>query len=104
MNKIVVNARFLTQMVTGVQRYAIEISRQLKKINPSIKFVAPRNIIHKDIANELEVKITGKLTGHLWDQIELPKYLIQNNYPLLLSLANTAPILYKKKVSTILDL
>lgn len=104
MKQIVINARFLTQPITGVQRYAIEISKQLKKIDPTINFVAPSNIININIANELEVIITGKLKGHLWDQIELPKYLAQNKYPLLLNLANTAPLWYKNKVSTILDL
>lgn len=29
--KIIVNARFLTQPITGVQRFAIEISLRLKK-------------------------------------------------------------------------
>lgn len=29
---VVVNSRFLTQSITGVQRYAIEICLELKKI------------------------------------------------------------------------
>ena len=29
--KVVVNARFLTQRITGVQRFAIELSRQDRK-------------------------------------------------------------------------
>lgn len=42
-----VNARFLTQPLTGVQRYGIEISLQLKELyGERIKFVAPANIIH----------------------------------------------------------
>lgn len=49
---ILVNARFLTQKITGVQRYAIEMSRELKKIQPSIKFVSPKNIVHHEIAKE----------------------------------------------------
>ena len=36
-----VNARFLTQPLTGVQRYGIEISLQLKELyGERIKFVA----------------------------------------------------------------
>ena len=47
-----VNARFLTQPLTGVQRYGIEISLQLKELyGERIKFVAPANIIHTDIAS-----------------------------------------------------
>lgn len=40
---IVVNARFLTQKLTGVQRFAIEMSLQLKKLyGDSIAFVSPQ--------------------------------------------------------------
>ena len=45
---IVINARFLTQRITGVQRYAIEISKQLLKLNKNISVVSPKNIIQND--------------------------------------------------------
>ena len=32
MNTIYINARFLTQMVTGVQRYAIELVKEIDKL------------------------------------------------------------------------
>ena len=100
-----ITARFLTQNITGVQRFAIEISKQLKKIyNDKIEFVSPKNIIHKDLANELNVKIIGNKTGHLWEQIDLPKYLKENNNPLLLNFANTAPFFYKNKIITVHDI
>lgn len=101
---IFVNARFLTQPITGVQRYGIEISRELKKQNPNIKFICPNNIIHHDIAKELDAVPVGKLKGHAWEQIELPYYLKRSKKPLLINLANTAPILYTNKVSTIHDI
>jgi len=101
---IYINSRFLTQPITGVQRYAIEISRHLKKINPRINFISPSNIMHDNLASELEVKIVGKMKGHLWEQIELPIFLFKNKFPLLLNLANTAPLIYKNKISTIFDL
>lgn len=101
---IFVNARFLTQSVTGVQRYAIEISRVLKKLNPDIQFVAPHNVIHQDLADELQVKIIGKNTGHLWEQFDLPMFLRKQGKPLLISLGTTAPIFYHRKVVTVHDL
>ena len=62
--KVVVNARFLTQRVTGVQRFAIELSRQLIKIyGDNISFVAPFDVIQKDIAKEFDVKIIGSHSG-----------------------------------------
>ena len=100
-----INARFLTQNITGVQRFAIEISKQLKRLYKNdIEFVSPKNIIHIDLANELYVKIIGNTTGHLWEQIDLPKYLKSIDNPLLINLANTAPLFYKNKIVTIHDL
>jgi len=102
--KIVVNARFLTQPITGVQRYGIEISLQLKTLlGDQIVFVTPRNIVHIDIAKQLQTEVVGKRTGHAWEQLDLPKYLKANGSPLLLNLANTAPIFYNNKVSTLHD-
>ena len=102
---IYINARFLTQNITGVQRFAIEISKQLHNLdNSNIQFIAPHNIIHNDLAKELGVKIIGSKTGHLWEQIDLPKYLKSIDSPLLLNLANTAPLFYKNKIVTIHDL
>lgn len=101
---IVVNARFLTQPITGVQRYGIEISLALKKIHKDIIFIAPKDIIHRDIALKLGAVSFGNLRGHAWEQYELPKYLKKTNSPLLVNLANTAPVFYKNKISTIHDI
>lgn len=101
---IIVNARFLTQTLTGVQRYAIEISLQLKKLaGDEVCFVAPRNIIHQSIAEQLEVEKVGTHTGHLWDQLDLPMFLKKKGFPLLLCLCNTAPICYRNKIVVIHD-
>lgn len=100
----VVNARFLTQKLTGVQRYAIEISKRLKKLDPSIIFVAPQNILHLHIAKELDVQIIGTKTGYFWEQIELPLYLQSISSPLLFSPANMAPIFYKNKIVSLHDI
>ena len=84
--KIVVNARFLTQKITGVQRFAIELSRELVKIyGDKIKFVAPGNIVQKEIAEEFHVEIVGRKSGYYWEQIELPLYLKKKGSPVLLN-------------------
>ncbi|WP_022671151.1 glycosyltransferase family 4 protein [Hippea alviniae] len=100
----VINSRFLTQKITGSQRFAIEISKQLKKMDHDILFVAPKNILHKNIAEELEVKTIGINKGHLWEQVDLPLYLKRIGSPLLVNLVNTAPLFYKNKVVTIHDI
>jgi glycosyltransferase involved in cell wall biosynthesis len=101
--KIYINARFLTQPISGVQRFAIEISKELRKSNLPIVFVSPKNIIHHEIAKELNVKIIGKLSGHLWEQIELQAYVLINK-GFLISLCNTAPLFLKNQIVTIHDL
>ena len=102
--KIFVNARFLTQPVTGVQRYAIECSRQIKKIYTECVFVSPGDIIHKDIAVELGAIVMGKHTGHRWEQTDLPKYLRKEGSPPLFNPGNTAPLFYRNNYITLHDL
>lgn len=99
-----INCRFLTQEITGVQRYAIELSRRLKKIDSAIRFVAPPNVIHQDIAHELEAEIVGRRTGHAWEQIDLPLFMKREGHPLLVNLCNAAPIFYRNKITTIHDI
>lgn len=101
---IYINARFLTQNITGVQRYAIEISKTLRKIYPDLTFIAPKNIVHLELAKEFNIDLYGKFKGHLWEQIDLPEYLKEHDNPLLVNLANSAPLLYKNQVITVHDL
>lgn len=101
---LIVNSRFLTQQITGVQRFAIEISLRLKvMLKDNVIFVSPHDVIQNEIARQLGVKIIGKHTGHLWEQLELPNWLKKNGSPLLLNLCNMAPLMYKNKISTVHD-
>lgn len=102
--KVVVNARFLTQRITGVQRFAIEVGLELKKmLGDDILFVSPSNIEQKEYAKQLSVKVVGNHKGHLWEQWDLPQYLKKQGSPLLLSLCNTAPLNYANKIVTVHD-
>lgn len=100
-----INARFLTQKITGVQRFAIEISKELKAQFPDkVRFVTPPNILHQELADKLKVVVVGKNTGHLWEQYDLVRYLKSVGNPVLLNLANSAPLFYRNSVVTIHDL
>lgn len=102
---LTVNARFLSQKMTGVQRFASEIAVGLKHFLPGkVEFLCPKNIYNHELANELEAKPIGVSGGHLWEQIDLPLYLASKENPLLLNLANTAPIFYPNKIVTVYDL
>lgn len=103
---IYISARFLTQPITGVQRYGIELSKAIKRLNNryNINFVAPKNIIHHDVANFLDVERIGNLKGQLWDQISLLKFLKSKGNPLVINFSNTLPVFYENKIVTIHDI
>lgn len=102
---LVINSRFLTQELTGVQRFAIELSLQLKQaMGDNVVFLTPHNVIHTDIAKQLSARITGTHTGHLWEQADLPRQLKKMGNPLLLCFGNTAPIFYGNKIDTLHDI
>jgi len=102
---IYINARFLTQKVTGVQRFATELSRQLVKIyGDNIKFVAPKNIIQPELAKEFKVEVIGTHTGYWWEQIELPRYLKKQSSPILINFCSVAPLLYPNNIVAVHDI
>lgn len=99
---IYINARFLTQDLTGIQRFALEVCKELIKLREDISFLVPsldeiKQQEYKNIFNIIEVK--GGV-GHYWEQVTLIKYLKKQGNPLLVNLGNTAPIFYKNKIFT----
>ena len=105
-NTIYINARFLTQKLSGVQRYAFELSKELYLYNNYnfILLIPSKAIVRKDYNFSFNIKKIGNNLGHLWEQIDLPFYLNKKKKPLLISFTNSAPIFYNNKVTTIHDL
>jgi glycosyltransferase involved in cell wall biosynthesis len=92
---IALNGRFLTQGLTGVQRYAREITRALDALvaageAPPIRLLAPPGAEGLGEFPFLAPAVVGSRTGQLWEQIDLPRALSGD---FLLNLGNTAPIL-----------
>ena len=113
--KLAVNARFLAQATCGPQRFAGNICRELKKLLPETRFLAPPQIHNRKLADELEVKIIGERSfkrrrklglpaGILWEQIELPGWLKKNSQPPLFNPANQAPLAYSNNFIVIHDI
>lgn len=108
--KIYINARFLTQSITGVQRYAIEIVKELDRLisegviyseKYSFYLLAPSNIkINHYKYKNIAIKQVGYLHGHLWEQIELPYY---SRDGLLINLCNVGPLIKQNQILTIHD-
>ncbi|MDN6856559.1 glycosyltransferase family 1 protein [Pseudomonas sp. CAN2814] len=98
---IVINARFLTQPLSGVQRFAEQISLSLARLRSDLHFVAPPGeILRPEIARQLKVEQIGRHHGHLWEQVDLPLWLARRGRPLLVSLCSTAPLAYSRQLAT----
>lgn len=97
---IYVNGRFLTQKITGVQRYAVEVVKELDKMNLSDEIIIlhPDNIIQNLELKNIKLRKIGKLSGQAWEQISLPIYLKRHNAKVLLSMCNLAPIMFPGNV------
>ena len=103
---IFVNARFLTQKVTGVQRYAIEICRRLPKeiLGRRVVLVGPQSAINNPLFKEFEGICVGRLEGQLWEQTDLPLFLKSKRSPLLINFVGIGPVCYMNKVLFVYDL
>lgn len=106
MKKVYINARFLSQPITGVQRFAIELSKSLIVLRNDVVFLVPNlnDIIDKSLLSVFNIQEVVGGGGHFWEQITLPKFLKSKGSPLLVNLCNTAPILYRNKLSMIHDI
>ncbi|WP_346827615.1 glycosyltransferase family 4 protein [Serratia inhibens] len=97
---IYINARFLTQDVTGVQRFAEQICMELVGLRDDVVLLAPKDIKRSSLPSGLNIQTIGKKSGHYWEQIELPRYLKSIGSPLLVNLCSTAPVFYKNQIVT----
>jgi glycosyltransferase involved in cell wall biosynthesis len=92
-----INGRFLTQKMTGVQRFAHELTQQIQTVDTDI--ICPNQPLEISLDSEITKK--GKLKSHLWEQLQLPRYC---QGELLLNLCNTGPLYYKNQIVTVHDL
>lgn len=95
---IVVNGRFATQNLTGVQRYARGITRQLLE-RDDVEVVAPAEETILPEYADLPITGIGRLTGHAWEQISLPRYAKKRG-ALLLNLGSTGPAFMRRQIVT----
>ena len=94
--KYCINGRFLTRHVTGVDRYAREIVRELDSLleKGEAVLLLPEGCMPIDwepCAN-IELRHYGKRGGHAWEQFDLSRYVRKNGL-LAVNLCNTAPVL-----------
>ncbi len=101
---IYINGRFLSQRMTGIQRFAYEICCALHQIGVDYTILAPTDIRDEYDLKDLSVEIIGGKGSHFWEQIALPRYMKSHyNGQLLLSLSGLNPIAYAHNIMTIHD-
>lgn len=101
--KIIVNGKFLSQRITGVQRFAREILKELDKSagDLDIEIAVPRDAFDVPEYMNIPVKPVGRRKGTLWEQTDFMRY-VKKKKAISLNLCNSAP-LFGKKIATIHD-
>ncbi|MFM0155326.1 glycosyltransferase family 4 protein [Paraburkholderia sediminicola] len=109
MREIIINGRFVGKPVTGVERYAIEITRALDRLlgtchplTDDMRFtlIVPRGATPSFQVDHINVVNYGRLQGHTWEQIDLA-FAAKNRT--ILNLCNFGPVLSAKNVTCVHD-
>jgi glycosyltransferase involved in cell wall biosynthesis len=103
MNTLYVNGRFLTQSLTGVQRFAVEMCKELAPLIPNFHIVVPKGTEPEEETLKPFLYEVGELNGTIWEQVDLYRFMKKKG-GLLLNLCNTAPLGYDRNIVTIHDL
>lgn len=98
--QVSVNARFLIQPLTGIQRYAYNICVRI----PELRLITPDAPLpqYTRISPTRTVVVKSVFPSHLWEQIVLPRHVPKNE--LLWSPSSIGPIASKKYVLTVHDI
>jgi glycosyltransferase involved in cell wall biosynthesis len=104
---VAVNGRFLADPMTGVQRYAFELTGALvgalAKHGRRLVVLAPGGVLD-DRASQLPlVRGRSRLRGYAWEQLALPKMIREVGATLLWSPGNVGPLLVRQQILTIHD-
>lgn len=98
-----INGRFLTQGITGIQRFSYELCRALIEKCVEIILLAPGKI-RKEYKLNCRIIRFGIFQDILWEQLDLPVFLFKHNNPLLLNFGSPGPLFYKNRIVTVHDL
>jgi glycosyltransferase involved in cell wall biosynthesis len=109
---IFINGRFLTQRITGTQRYGHELLNQLdlqlEKIMaessamaiPAVTLLVPSAVQSLPVLRSIRVRQVGISNGHSWEQFELPFHARGG---VLFSMLAGAPLLHSRNILTLHD-
>ena len=100
--RVLINGRFLSQSLSGVQRHALEMTRALAAHDYEPLVAAPRDARIPDELAPFTRRIGG-LRGHAWEQRDLASFAGLHRAPLW-SPGNTGPIRVTRQLVTLHDM
>lgn len=108
MRTIFINGRYLTQNVTGVQRFAAEVVRALDTLlhaneltfDGELCLVTPEGHHPLPSLNRIKIVQHGTRSGHLWEQLDLPRLA---HAGLLFNPCGPSPIFHPCQVTVLHD-
>ncbi|MBK8210276.1 MAG: glycosyltransferase family 4 protein [Rhodospirillales bacterium] len=111
MPTIYINGRFLTQKMTGQQRFSCELVTALDRRlqagwhgsdDPRVVLLVPAAAAPESTLDlrRIELRRVGRLRGHAWDQIDLARHAAGG---VLVSLCGTGPLAHLRHIVTIHD-
>lgn len=106
MKTILINGRFLTQQMTGVQRYARDMAAALQGLKrPDFRFVlaVPDGKRRSPFPDMEIIEDRSRLRGMWWEQLRLPRLMRKIGASLLWNPCNTGPVAVSRQVVTIHD-
>ncbi|MFC6099792.1 glycosyltransferase family 4 protein [Olivibacter domesticus] len=102
---IYINGKFLSQRITGVQRYGLEITKALIDQGANVKVIIPSylEVSKVDLPSNLLISIGNTKNSIIWEQISLPNYLKNKKEYVLLSLCNIGTLFNKNQLICVHD-
>lgn len=97
MKKIVINGQFTARRLTGQERFALEITKQLDKLIKDIdldyiiELVVPMSAKNIPCLDNIQIVKYGNVRSHLWEQVSLYAY-VKKNKAILLNMCSIAPL------------
>jgi glycosyltransferase involved in cell wall biosynthesis len=103
---IAINGRFLTQAITGVQRYALEVIHALdniltqEEIPHQVEILAPPGTPMEQSFRSIRLRVVGWGSGQIWEQTSLPFFCRGS---VLFTPTGGSPLLHRRNVFTLPD-
>jgi len=100
-----INGRFLTQPMTGVERYAYNLCKAMEELHQPFTLICPQAPIQDcyDVSR-MQIVHYGRGNSHLWEQCILPFFFVGKKDYVVLSFTGLGSILIRHKIMTIHDL